>query len=972
MLVKFALRVAKVLGATVVTVGVALPLSQSVAQVPTPEQIRMFQSLPQAQKDAILQQLGIGSGGAGQDLGTQSGNGLRSDQIVVNRPGDNTSQPDANSSAMDAASRLDELREPKIKGHEQLLIDLMMPAPASSAPAPDANTAGTRPSADQATSADRRQAFEQRSAENRARAEERSPVEDRRLESLRMRILTRNPYELSDVGVLQLPGFEPIALGGLTAKDAQRRLALDPQLRDFTVSVTLLRVNPLGVNALKPFGAEMFRAGATAFVPGTDIPVPPNYRVGAGDVMGVQLYGQQSKDLTLPVARDGILSFPEIGPISVGGLSFANAQSQIESRVRQQLTGTQARVRLTELRPQRVLVIGDAEKPGSYVVSALANVTNALFASGGVKPIGSLRTLEVRRDGHLIRRLDLYDVLLHGNMTDDVMLQSGDVVFVPSVGPVVAIDGEVRRPAIYELVKERTLVQVVALAGGLSPKADASVVTVDRIGEHGDRSAVDVNLATEAGQNFVVQNGDNVHIAAVRPVVDNGIALEGHVYRPGVYAWRQGLHLSDVVRSIDDLKPRADAHYVLIRREETGTRRVSVVSADLGSALAQPSSAANIPLAPRDRIFVFDLISPRDRIVDVLLDEIRVQSRPEDLAGLVYVDGRINAPGTYPLEPGMRVTDLLRAGGGLEDAAYANSAELASYTVINGERRRADIRQIDLAAARRGDLSADVQLQPYDLLTIKLTPEWERQERVELLGEVRFPGTYLVRRGETLSSAIERAGGLTSLAFAQGAVFTREELKRHERDELNRLATRLQADVATLSLQASQTNPNAAQSVAAGQGLLDQLRAAQPVGRLIIDLDGITSKRRGELDVTLRNGDRLVVPRATEEVSVLGEVQNPTGFLFHAGLTRDQLIGLSGGTTVNADKKRIYVVHADGSVFARAPGWGWGNTGNIALKTGDTVVVPLDAERMRPLPLWTAVTTIVYNLAIAAAAIGRF
>lgn len=955
----------------VAAVAVISALSTADAQVPSAEQIKMFQSLPQGQRDALLQQLGISPGASGTTAG-----GTRQDQIVVSQPPSAGADP----LAEDAFTGPGDLaREPKIKGRELLMIDLSLPMPvplpAQRQPGDERAAAEQRPSAaDQQTPADRRQAFQQRAnADERPTPEERTPSEERKLEALRTRLLTHNPYELSDVGVLQLPGFGPIALAGLTKKEAQRRLALDPQLREFIVTVVVLKIDQQGARALKPFGYDMFRAGATAFVPGTDIPVPANYRVGPGDVLDVQLYGQISKTYTLPVGRDGAIAFPDLGPISLGGMGFGAARSMLENRVRQQLSGTQARVRLADLRSLRVLVLGDAEKPGSYVVSSLASVTNALFASGGVKAIGSLRAVEVRREGQLVRRLDLYEVLLHGNMANDVTLQTGDVVFVPPVGPTVAIDGEVRRPAIYELTNERTLADVVALAGGLGTNADASLVTIERVGEHGSRTSADVNLSEPSGQSFALRTGDIVRIGAVRPVIDNGVALDGHVYRPGMYSWRQGMRLTDVLRSIDDLKPRADEHYVLVRRETADSRRISVTSADLVAALAQPGGAADVPLAPRDRVYVFDLQSPRDRIIDPLLEEIRLQSRPEELAGFVYVDGRINAPGTYPLESGMRISDLLRAGGGLEDAAYANNAELASYSIVDGGRRRADIRQIDLAAARRGDPEANVQLKPYDLLTIKLTPEWERQEKIELVGEVRFPGTYLVRRGETLSSVLERAGGLTSLAFPQGAIFTREELKKREREELDRLARRLQADIATLSLQASQTSVNSAESLSAGQGLLDQLRTTKPVGRLVIDLANITSDAKTrDADVTLRNGDRLVVPRATEEVSVLGEVQNPTAHLFKPGLTRDKVIGLSGGMTAHADKKRTYVVRANGSVLAGSSRWGWGSSGNVALHAGDSVVVPLDAEKMRPLPMWTAITTIVYNLAIAAAAIGRF
>lgn len=914
------------------------------AQTPTAEQLRVFQSLPKEQRDQLLQQMGIG-GAAGAVGGMR-----RDNEVVVTQPG--LQRGDA-ADAQDAARVLP--RERRIQGDEQILIELVLP--------PDPSTQTITE-----VTPDGRQIVRQTTASGVA---SRTVDDQRRLSDLRARVLKGNPYALGRYGILQLPGFDPIPLAGLTADEAQERLSLDPALRDFTVAVTLLRLKPQGTRALKPFGYDMFRAGTTAFVPGTDLPVPDDYRVGPGDVMDVQLFGQRSETHTLPVSREGIVSFPALGPISVGGMTFGSARNLIESRVRQQLLGTQARVTLSDLRSVRVLVVGDAEKPGSYVVSSLSNVTNALFASGGVKPIGSLRAIEVKRNGRLLRKLDVYDVLLNGDTTNDVRLETGDVVLIPPVGPTVTIDGEVQRPAIYELAGERAAGSVVQLAGGLTSEADERRVTIERVGQGGARTALTLDLSTEEGRRFALQGGDVVRIAQVRPVLDNGLRVEGHVHRPGLYAWRDGMRLSDLVSTADELKPRADLRYVLIRREDARTREVQVVSADLAAALAAPGSAADIALAPRDVIRVFDMASPRDPFVDPLLDELARQGTPGAPASLVSVGGRVNAPGRYPLEPGMRVADLIRAGGGLEDAAYPAEAELTRYYIVNGERRRADLAVVNLGQALGGDSAANIELQPYDVLTVKEMPDWTRVEQIELLGEVRFPGRYQIRRGETLRSVVERAGGLSPLAFPAGAVFTREELRLREREQLDRLASRLQGDIASLALQSSQTNPAATQALAAGQGLLDQLRQTKPVGRLVIDLDRILgAKSVGEGDVMLRGGDRVVIPRLSQEVSVLGEVQNPTSHLYRASLSRDDVIALSGGTTSRADRKRIYVVRADGSVLARSSRWFSG--GDLDLQPGDTVVVPPDAEKMRPLPLWTAVTTIIYNLAIAAAAVATF
>ena len=265
-------------------------------------------------------------------------------------------------------------------------------------------------------------------------------------------------------------------------------------------------------------------------------------------------------------------------------------------------------------------------------------------------------------------------------------------------------------------------------------------------------------------------------------------------------------------------------------------------------------------------------------------------------------------------------------------------------------------------------------MSPFDTLVVKEISEWSQQEVVRLEGEVRFPGEYPIARGETLRSVIARAGGLTGLAFTKGSVFTREILKERERQQVKLLANRLRQDLGALALQGAQAGGAAAtqasETIAIGQSLLSDLQSAEPVGRLVIDLDHVLAAEPGSSgDLMLRNGDRLRIPKQMQEVTVIGEVQSATSHLYTPGLTRDDYIRMSGGATQKADDDRIYVVRANGSVEAETSKW-FQSAGQI--EPGDTIVVPLDAERMRPLPLWTAVTTIIYNLAVAVAAVNSF
>jgi protein involved in polysaccharide export with SLBB domain len=792
-----------------------------------------------------------------------------------------------------------------------------------------------------------------------------SDGQDQFVESVRR----RNPYVLDPSGLLTLPGLEPIALAGLTEAQANSRLAAEIGLQSYSVLLSRLPVVKTGVAGLKPFGYDLFDEAPSTFAPMTDIPVPADYVVGAGDQLNVQLFGSQNRTLKLAVGRDGRVNFPELGPIAVAGKSFDAVRGEIEARVAQQMIGTQASVGLADTRSIRVFVLGEAQKPGSYTVSGLATVTSALYASGGIKPTGSLRDVQLKRQGALVRRLDLYDLLLRGDTSNDAKLQAGDVIFIPPIGASVSVEGEVRRPAIYELKGSVSLGAAVALAGGLTNEADDSRVAVLRVGEDKRRVALNLPLNTAEGRSAALRNGDAVRVQRLRPTLDAGVSLEGHVFRSGTVAWREGLRLSELIPSVDELKPDADLNYVLIRRELPPDRRLAVLSADLAAALRSPGSSADVPLAARDRVVVFDIEAGRRQVLNPLLAELRRQGGVEIPSAVVSIGGRVKAPGEYPLEPGMRVSDLLRAGGNLEDAAYGVKAELSRF-VSGRDERKSDLIEIDLSAVRRGDASADITLQAFDVLIIKELPEWAKQESVTVSGEVRFPGTYPIRRGETLRSIIERAGGLTGLAFVKGSVFTRRELREREAEQINRLTERLQSDLAATAIQAGQIaqGQQAAQGAMNAQALLGQLKTSKPIGRLVIDLDRVLAGNVGSpSDVLLRDGDQLIVPKIRQEVTVLGEVQNGTSHLYRAGLSRDDYVNLSGGLTLKADKSRIYVVKADGSVVAKT---GWLGDGKTAIQPGDTIVAPLNTERLPPLPFWQAVTSIIYNAAVAVAAIG--
>jgi polysaccharide biosynthesis/export protein len=926
-------------------VPVLLPTAQ--AQTPSPEQLEMFREMSAEEQQQILESVGLGQGERSET------SDRRPSRTTGNQSLSRRQQRE------EAISQLQE-SEPRFKPNDTLLLSLEIrqfegqqqtpaqPQPAA-APTPPVSPVPALPVT--------------------GKTIERSDIEITRLQDLRTRILRRNPLQLDKWGILALPELGSIPLAGLTAPEARERLAAEPLLADFVVGVTYLPVKPVGLRALKPFGHDLFDLPPDTFSPATDIPVPAEYVLGPGDTFEVQLVGSTKGRYTLVVRRDGRINFPELGPIVVGGMRFDDARALLERRVSEQLIGTQVSLQMGELRSIQVFVVGDAKHPGAYTVSALSTITNVLFVSGGATDVGSLRNVELKRNGQTVARYDLYDLLLRGDTRSDARLMSGDVILIPPIGRVTGISGEVRRPALYELKAERSVADLVRLAGGVTSEADGRLATIERVDAARKRIVVDVDLG--AVSSAEVQDGDMVRVPQIRSTVDDSVLVQGHVHRPGAFQFRPGLRVSDVLATLEELKPMADQHYVLIRREVPPTRRLAFHSVDLVQALQRKGSDDDLLLEPRDQIFVFDLETGRDRLMEPLLRELRLQSTRDQPTSQVTVAGRVNAPGSYPLEPGMRVSDLIRAGGSLNEAAYGGRAELTRNTINGGERRSTDLVEIDLAKAIAGDPAADVELEPFDALIVKELPLWGAQEYVEVQGEVRFPGRYPIQRGETLKSVVARAGGVNELAFAQGTVFTRATLKDRERKQLDELTRRMQIDLAQVSLMAAQEGAgNAAQALAVGQQLLANLREAEPVGRLVINLDrSIDAPSGGSQDIVLKDGDQLLVPRVTQEVTVIGEVQSPTSHLYSAGLGREDYVELSGGLTQRADKSRIYVVRADGSVVSAGSSW-FGGGGDI--QAGDTIVVPLDAERMRALPLWTAVTTIIYNLAVAVAAVNSF
>lgn len=792
---------------------------------------------------------------------------------------------------------------------------------------------------------------------------------------------------------------------------------------------------------LKRFGADLFANEPRSYAPVTDIPIPSHYLVGPGDTINIVLFGKEDNKYELKVNQDGGIIIPKLGPVQVSGLTYTETKDVIRARVKEQMIGVEAAVSLGELRAIQVFVVGEAYRPGSYTISSLSTITQALVAAGGVSDIGSVRKVQVKRAGETVVTFDLYDLLIDGDASNDIVLQSGDVVHIPTVDEMVTVKGDVVRPAIYELNEEDALHEVLALAGGMKASAYKEQVIIERVA-NSDRQLLTANVSTDKGKNQPIKDGDIIDVKQTAGMPSNSVTLVGAVTRPGKYAWYEGFSVSDLISSVNmDLLPEADLSYGIVVRESNTRRDIEVLQFDVAQAISNPNSEADLALSPRDFVVVFSAFEEesesettidnltlteeereqkerlelmkqyelhfvqqlmvdeqseaerqaelerqreslsslfvqgdqtedeeieytefsRHRLLEPILMKLRSQSRLGSTAQLVFVDGEVRYPGIYPLPKNGDVKDLILAAGGLKESAYLKRAEISRVEIM-GEEADVDYVTFNLADAMAGKL--EQSLQGRDRLNILRIPQWQENYQVEIAGEVRFPGSYSIRRGDTLSELIERAGGLTDYAMVEGAVFTREVIKEQERERMRRLARDLQHEVITNSI----TNTTQANNLGYSEmrNLLRDLTTVEPVGRMVIDLPSILANRADQ-DIQLRDGDYLHVPTQQNSINIIGEVQFASAHRYKEGMTVDDYIRMSGGLKGKADEERIYVIKADGSVQQRQSSW-FAVT-HSQLEPGDTIVVPLDSQYIDNLNLWTSATQIVYQISVAIAAI---
>ena len=682
------------------------------------------------------------------------------------------------------------------------------------------------------------------------------------------------------------------------------------------------------------FGAGLFGGVPSTFAPVDDIPVTPDYVIGPGDQLHLQVFGQVNVEATYVVDRTGSIFIPQVGSFHVAGLRFSQVTDYLRAQLGRVYRNFDLNVNMGQLRSIPVFILGQARRPGSYTIGSLSTLLNALFASGGPTSQGSLRDIQVKRGGTTIVHFDLYDLLLRGDKSKDLPLEPGDVIFIPQVGPQVAIAGSVSNSAIYELRNETTLQQLLDLAGGLTNVASTTQARLERIYEHSLRSLIDINLANAS--TLPLQNGD---IVSISPIIDrfkDAVTLRGNVANPGRYVWHPGMRLLDLI-------PNRDA--LVTRNYYQRLNQLGRVTTDYGPS-GNPDTTGNL-----------------------------------GARGSVNTSNSLSGTGSTASgsSVGAALTDTPQPFGPTNDVVLTAPDIDWSYAVIERQ-SKTDLTTslIPFAPGKLildGDQTQNLELIAGDVVTIfsksdVRVPVAQQTRFVRLEGEFIASGVYSVLPGETLRQLLHRVGGLTEDAYLFASEFTRESTRRIEAQRLQEYADALEAQVtSTVARNVSQSlapDPNVAVAETTDARLaIARLRRAQPTGRIVLNLKPDSRGVDSVPDLALEDGDRFIVPRTPSSVTVQGQVYSANAFIFERGKRVREYLHEAGGPDRLADKKRMFVLRSDGSVYSQQ----YGNVQHANIFPGDTIVVPPSLSRTSVLRNVVAVTGLAASVGYSYAAL---
>lgn len=791
-----------------------------------------------------------------------------------------------------------------------------------------------------------------------------------------------------------VPGGYPQRLQGVD-RIQDRTGLIQPKKPETPTQFQQLVISTTG-RTLPIYGASIFAEHTpSTFAPVINIPVTPDYVIGPGDELRMEVWGQVNQRGAYFVDRTGAISVPQLGTIHVAGLRFDQLTDFLKKEFGRVYRNFDLNVNMGQLRSIQVFVVGQARRPGSYTIGSLSTLLNALFASGGPLPQGSLRDIQVKRNGKTVVNFDLYDLLLRGDKSKDVPLSSGDVIFIPPVGPQVAVAGSINNPAIYELHGETTIHQLLELAGGRTNIADGSKVKLERIYEHQMRSFEDVDLSKSS--TLALQNGDIITINPIADRFKDAVTLRGNVANPGRYAWHPGMRISDLIPNKDMLITR---DYWQKRHQlgqmtlpyqpapELDAQGMPVVHPP--SMYVMPQSTAQSASSRTGMRQTTDNSQGQSSLADSS-DNPQDQSSSSQATGIDGQNTSRLSDNTARRESSSTTT----TGGSSVGSALTGGSELFpiktnvimsapdinwSYAVIdrqNGSDLKTTLLPFNLGKViLDGDQSQNLELMPEDVVTIFSTadlrvPTAQQTRFVILEGEFVGAGVYSVRPNETLRQLLKRAGGFTSDAYLYGSEFTRQSTKRVQKQRLVEYADQLEAQAATETSASNARALSERDAAAANAATSDaraaiaRLRRAEPSGRIVLQLKPDSQGVDAVPDLALENGDRFVVPRVPSNVTVEGQVYSANAFVYEPGLRTIDYLREAGGPDRQADKKREFVLRADGSVVSRQ----YGKFDKAIIYPGDTIVVPPMLQKRAILRNLVDVATIVGQFGLGIAAI---
>jgi protein involved in polysaccharide export with SLBB domain len=742
------------------------------------------------------------------------------------------------------------------------------------------------------------------------------------------------------------------------------------------------------------FGQALFVQPPSTFSPIDWMQVPSDYIIGPGDELQIKVWGQVQADLRVIVDRAGQIYIPQVGQVSVAGVHYGELESHLKREISKSFKNFNVTANLGHLRSIQVVVVGNARYPGTYTISSLSTMINAIFASGGPGPQGTLRHIQIRRDGATITDFDFYDLLIQGDKSKDVRLQPGDILYYPHVGPLVAISGSVNTPAIYEMKETSNLSELIEVAGDLSSVADSSKITIDRFADHA-RKTLEFPLDDQS-RAVVLHDGDIVRVFSIVPRFEETVTLRGNVANPGRYSWKPGMRVTDLI-------PNAQA--LLTRRYWRD--RAAIVN---GTATEYPIPAdrvANNRSTSTQRSSADQRIDGTNANVADGMDTNGNYKFPADsaegvgsarAADALAAQDMADSSGAASLKPGdQKPSDRQQSALALSESSASSNVV---RNVAENVRRYSPEINWDYAIIQRvnpedlsskllwlsprkaileHDAASNLELKAGDIVTIFSqrdisVPQMDRSRYVIVEGEVMRPGVYKLETNETLHSILRRAGGLTPDAYVYGAQLTRESARIEEQKSLDELVRTMEVQIrqSAVSVAASTQSGELPQLLAAQEAIIAQLHNARASGRVALPV------RPRDKDVTdfpnmaMEDNDRLVIPHAPSTVAVVGNVYNPGSFIFDPHDNAGDYLEMAGKGKPASDLHHAFVLRANGVVVA-ANNVNGVFTGTkfdrLRLYPGDQIVVPYKLPTgafVRGLRDWTQIAS---QLAVTGAVI---